>query len=128
MAAMPSTHASSAGSSGRVSIARSKSSAMASTLRIRLSFASPALGLPLLGAAALEVHELGAFALERREVFVGLDAGLVALGVRGLEIRGQGRGRRIELLDALLSAGLVVGHGVSRWVDGPARSRAGGDR
>src|SRR5829696_5184809 len=64
--------------------------------------------LTLHRSAPSEVGELGAFTLERGQVFVGLGDGLVA-GCRHLgKLGGQGCRGDIELLDALLGAGLAV--------------------
>ena len=95
-------------------------------LRDEALVGEPRAGQPLLGAAALEVQELRAFALERGEVLVGLGARVVPLGPEGLEIGGEGGGGRIELVDALLGAGLVMGQGaLSKAGRGPVPGRTG---
>src|SRR5215218_1668955 len=65
------------------------------------------LSLALLGGPALEVRELGALALEGAQVLVRLGGGLVAGGLHLVELGDERARRDVELLDALLGAGLA---------------------
>ena len=109
MAAMPSAHGSSARSAGRLSMARSKSSATPSTLRIRSSPASPS---SRSRSSAVRRRKFANSARSRwrsGHVLVRPRDRLVALGAQQVDLGGQGGGGHVDLVDALIGAGLA-GH------------------
>ena len=89
-------------------MARSKSSAKVEDLADEILAGETEVAHPLLGRAPPEVLELGAFALEGEEVFVGRLAAGVELGGQPLDLVGQGRRRDVDIVGPRLGAGSVA--------------------